>query len=96
MFHSDTCHREVYQRNIRDKQLPREACFHLGDVKLEMKRRMKTLSWRKHLILNAAQCFTGTHATVRFTKETFVTKRLPRGACFHKDDVKVERHCDLE
>ena len=23
--------------------------------------------------MNAARCFTGTHATVRFTKETFVT-----------------------
>ena len=33
---------------------------------------------------------------VRFTKKTFVTKRLPREACFDKDDVKVERHCDLE
>ena len=62
-----------------------------------MKRRMKTLSWRKDLKLNVAQCFTGTNATVRFgTQETFVTKRLPREACFDKDDVKVERHCDLE
>ena len=46
--------------------------------------------------MNAARCFSGTHATVRSTKETFVTKRLPREACFDKDDVKVERHCDLE
>ena len=35
MFHRDACHREIYQRNIRDKQLPREACFDLGDVKVE-------------------------------------------------------------
>ena len=34
--------REIYQRNSRDKRLPREACFDLGDVKVEMKRRMKT------------------------------------------------------
>ena len=26
VFHRDTCHREIYQRNIRDKRLPREAC----------------------------------------------------------------------
>ena len=42
-------------------------------LSLSMKRRMKTLSWRKDLILNAARCCTGTHATVRCTKETFVT-----------------------
>ena len=41
---------------------------------------MKTLSWSKDLILNAAVCFSGTHATVRFTKEIFVTSgsRLKR------------------
>ena len=37
-----------------------------------MKRKMKTLSWRKDLRLNGT-CFTGTHATVRFTKGTFMT-----------------------
>ena len=56
-----------------DKRLPREACFDLGDVKVEMKRRVKTLSWRKDLKMNAARCFTGTHANVRLTQETFVT-----------------------
>ena len=35
VFHRDTCHREINQRNIRDKRLPREACFDLGDVKVE-------------------------------------------------------------
>ena len=35
VFHRDTCHREIYQRNIRDKRFPREACFDLGDVKVE-------------------------------------------------------------
>ena len=34
---------------------------------------MKTLSWSKDLILNAAVCFSGTHAVVRIAKETFVT-----------------------
>ena len=47
--------------------------------------------------MNAARCFTGTHATVRFTKETFVTKRLPREACFDLGDVKVdETNRDLQ
>ena len=47
VFHRDTCLRETHQRNIRDKRLPREACFDLGDVKVEMKRRMKTFSWER-------------------------------------------------
>ena len=35
VFRRDTCHREIHcQRNIRDKWLPREACFDLGDVKV--------------------------------------------------------------
>ena len=51
----DTSHREFHPRNIRAKRLPREACFDQGDVKVEndMKRRMKTHSWRKDLKLNA-------------------------------------------
>ena len=32
-----------------------------------------------------------THTTVRFTKETLVTKRLPREACFELGGVKVEK-----
>ena len=45
----DTRHCEILQRSIRDKRIPREACFDLGDVKVEnvivalMKRRMKSL-----------------------------------------------------
>ena len=35
VFQRDTCHREVHQRNIRDKRIPREACFDQGDVKVE-------------------------------------------------------------
>ena len=34
VFLRDTCHREIYQRNSRDKRLPREACLDLGDVKV--------------------------------------------------------------
>ena len=35
VLHRDTCHREMHQRNICDKRFPREACFDLGDVKVE-------------------------------------------------------------
>ena len=69
----DTRHSEAHPRSIRDKQIPREACFDLGDVKVEMKRRMKSLLWRKDLKLNAARCLPGTHATVRLTQKAFVT-----------------------
>ena len=31
----DTCHREIHPRNSRDKRFPREACFALGNVKVE-------------------------------------------------------------
>ena len=58
---------------------------------------MKTLSWRKDHKLNAARCFSGTHASVRFTRETFVDNRLPREACFDQGDVKVdETHRDFQ
>ena len=92
-----TCHHEINWRNSRDKRLLREACFGLGDVKEEkdivtsMKRRMKTLSWRKDLKLNATRCFTGTQATVRFHPRNIRDKRLPREACFDLGDVKVEK-----
>ena len=35
MLHRDTCHREIHQTNICDKRFPLEACFDLGDVKVE-------------------------------------------------------------
>ena len=50
-----------------------------------MKRRMKTVSWSQDLKLNASRCFSGTHAKVRFTKETFVTSDQQR-------DGDVEQH----
>ena len=90
MFHRDACHREIYRRNIRDKRLQREACLHLGDVKVEMKRIMKTLSWRKDLKLNAAWCFSGTHATVRFARNSR-DQRIPREACFDQGGCQVEK-----
>ena len=52
---------------------------------------MKTISWRKDLKLNATRCFSGTHATVRFTQGNIRDKRLPREACFDLGDVEVEK-----
>ena len=49
----------------------------------------KTFLWRTVLKLTAARCFFGTHATVRFTKQTVVTIGSFE-ACFDQGDVKVE------
>ena len=35
VLHRDTCQREIHHRNIRDKRLPCEACFELGDIKVD-------------------------------------------------------------
>ena len=35
VFLRDACHRVIHQKNIRDKRLPCEACFDLGDVKVD-------------------------------------------------------------
>ena len=35
VFLRETCHREIFQRNIPDQRLPREACLELGGVKVE-------------------------------------------------------------
>ena len=79
VLHRDTRHRAIHQRNICDKWLPREACFDLGDVKVEnvivafREDEEEDIPWRKDLKLNAARFFSGAHATVRFLKGTFVT-----------------------
>ena len=79
VLHRDTRHRAIHQRNICDKWLPREACFDLGDVKVEnvivafREDEEEDIPWRKDLKLNAARFFSGAHATVRFLKGKFVT-----------------------
>ena len=37
MFLRDTCYREIYPRNVRDKRLPRAAFFDEGDVTVDEK-----------------------------------------------------------
>ena len=52
---------------------------------------MKTFSWRKDLKLNTSRCFSVTHATVRFAKETFTTSDSRVKRVFGQGDVKVEK-----
>ena len=69
VFLRDTCHHVgVHQRNIFVTSGSCVECDQ-GDVKVEK----DPSTWRKDLKLNATRCFSGTHATVRFTKETVVT-----------------------
>ena len=75
VFLRDTCHREIYQRNSRDKRLPREACFDQGDVKVE--KDIVTFNEEEDedaLVeegpqIERARCFSVTHATV-FLRDT--------------------------
>ena len=61
-----------------------------------MKRRMKTLSWRKDLKLNAARCFTGDTRHREIYSRNICDKRLLREACFDQGDVKVEKDSDFQ
>ena len=51
---------------------------------------MKRHSWRMDLRLNATRCFSVTHATESYQRNTRDT-RLPREACFDLGDAKVEK-----
>ena len=97
VFHKDTCQREVHQRNICDKRLPLEACFDLGDVKVE--KDIVTFSEEEDedtLVEEGPQIERGTV----FRRDTchreiyqgnIRDQRLPREACFDQGDVKVKK-----
>ena len=93
VFLRDKCHREVHQRNICDKRLPLEACFDLGDVKVE--NHIVTFSEQEEedtLVDVGPQIERGTV----FRRDTcrsmnFRDQRLPREACFDQGDVKVKK-----
>ena len=95
MFLRDTCHREIHQRNIRDKWFPREACFVLGDVKVEN----VIVAFREEeeedtFVEEGPQIERGT-VFLRGTchcdshQRNSRDKRLPREACFDQGVVKV-------
>ena len=86
VFLRDTCHCEIYQSNIRDKRLPCEACFHLGDVKVEMKRRMKTFSWER-IQIERGTVFHRDICLREIHQRNIRDKRLLCEACFDLGDV---------
>ena len=95
VFHRDTCHREVHQRNIRDKWLPREACFDLGDVKVEKDIVAFNADEDEDILVeDGPQIDRGTvflwdtcHREIY--QRNSRGKRLPREACLDLGDVKV-------
>ena len=98
VFHRDTCCREIHQRNFRDKRFPREACFDLGDVKVDETHH--DLSMKKEedediLVEEGPQIERGTvfhrdtcHREIH--QRNFRDKQFPREACFDLGDVKVD------
>ena len=92
VFHRDTRHRAIHQRNIRDR-VKRVLTWAMSKWRTSLlpfvKRRVKTLSWRKDRKFNAARCFSRTHATVRFAQETVVTSGSCVNRFFDQGDVKV-------
>ena len=103
VFLRGTCHCEIHQRNIRDKRLPREACFDQGVVKVG--KDIVTFNDEEDedaLVEEGPQIERGT-VFLRDTchreiyQRNIRDKRLPREACFDLGDVKVgETHCDLQ
>ena len=97
VFHRDTRHRAIHQRNICDKWLPREARFDLGDVKVEN----VIVAFREEegedaLVEEGPQIERGTvflrdacHRKIR--PRNSGDKRLLREACFDLGDAKVEK-----
>ena len=102
MFLRDTCRCENCQRNSRDKRFAREACFELGDVKVENVIVAFNAEKDEDFLVEEGPQIERVMVFLRDTchreihQRNIRDKRLPREACFDKDDVKVERHCDLE
>ena len=97
VFLWDTCHCEIFQRNIRDKRLPHEACSNQGDV--ELQKYIVTSNEEEDedtLVEKGPQIDRGT-VFLRDTRHREIhqrnksDKRFPREACRDQGDVKVEK-----
>ena len=97
VFLRDTCHSEMYPRNIRDRRFPREACFDEGDVTVVKNsvtlneerggsRRSRGGRTANLTRLGVSQG----HTPLRFSKEAFVTSASREKFFFDLGDVKVE------
>ena len=97
-FSGNACHREIHhQRNIRDKRLPLEACFGLGDIKVEKDIITFNEEEDEDILVEEGPHFERGAVLHKDTchreiyQRNFLDKRLPRAACFDLGDVKVEK-----
>ena len=97
-FSGNACHREIHhQRNIRDKRLPREACFGLGDIKVEKDIITFNEEEGEGILVEGRPQIERATVSLRDTCHREIhprnsrDKRFPREACFDLGDVKVEK-----
>ena len=97
MFLTDACDRKIRPRNSGDKRLLREACFNLGDAKVEKdivtfneEEDGDTLVEEVPQIERGTVFLRDTYRHVGFWYRNIRDKRIPREAFFDLGDVKVE------
>ena len=97
VFLRDVCHREINQRNFLDKRLPREACFDLGDVKVEkdivifIEEEGEDILVEEGLQIERGTVFHRDRCHREILPRNIRDKRFPREACFELGGVKVEK-----
>ena len=88
VFHKDTCHCEILPRNICDKRLTREACFDLGDVKVEnviaafREEEEEDILVEEGLQIERGTVFHRDACHREIHQRNFRDKRFPRKVCF--------------
>ena len=95
---SYTYHCEIYQRNTRDTRLPREACFDLGDAKVEKdivtfneEEDEDTLVEEVPQIERDTVLLRDIYHHVGVCQKNILDKRHLREACFDQVDVEVTK-----
>ena len=94
----DTCKREILQRSIRDKRIPREAFFDLGDVKVEnvivafSEEEEEDIRVEEEPRISRGTVFLRDACDRKICQRNICDKRLPRDL----GDAKVLKHCALQ
>ena len=103
VFLRGTCDRTIYRRSIRDKRIPREAFFDLGDVKVENvivtfnEKEYEDILVEEGLQIERGMVFLMDTCHCFFFHRNISGKRLPREGCFALGVDKVdETHRDLQ
>ena len=94
VFRRDTCR----SRNFRDKRFPREACFDLGDVKVEnvivafREEEEEDIFVEEDPRISRGTVFLRDACDRKICQRNICDKRLPRDL----GDAKVLKHCALQ